>query len=636
MKSLFNLIIAIFIIISFVLNGCELLTKPNGTQTPPPNGNDLIISEVYTIPPDKYYAYSWIEVYNPTPRNISWIQVTQPATAFSVGDAGSIGYTTDNGVTWSGIPSAISENLFDVSFPLVDSGLAVGENGKIIRINRIGESFVSNDVSSINPDPAKKNLNSIVMLENSILGYMVGDSGLILRTSNRGNTWAQYQTTRLPYNLRAINFKVFILAWAVGDSGTILKSTVQRRWDSKPPPEAFPKANFRACTFINDTGWVVGENGAIAFTKTGGNIFVDQEVPVDVAHINFNDVFFGSALGISPDLDKYDLQEGWIVGDQGTILHTTDYGTTWTQIPTSIQEDLKYIHFTNRNEGWAIGANGTILQIVSFQQPNGGYAVFIPRITRLGGYTWNAGHFNPAMVTVASEYGIEMRAKRKEYFYDPTTRTTNYNVFVKVDTGYLYLNPSALAELGVEMTPMAPGSFYIIKNDSIRFENHTKVGPGDLNQANASITYYFDTTSSTGVRKVLWDLLSSGEIRLIRYDIEYDRASSRGGDFKKFKKNIIDVVRWGDFRVADSTIYANELSQVWPKGIVYGVDYTKAPYQGANPLYNNTPLGIVPEGYSISRYANDYGTVDENKINTIGSFFMSDKPLPGWFSQRSK
>jgi photosystem II stability/assembly factor-like uncharacterized protein len=630
MKSFFNILFTILIIASIAFNGCELLTKPNGpTNLPPSYGDDLIISEVYTVPPDKYYAYSWIELYNPTPRTINWLQTSQPATAFVVGDNGTIVVTTDNGRRWSTIPTTTLENLNSVSFALVDSGITVGDNGTIIQINKSGEGFISNDISSINPDPGKQNLNDIVLLENSILGYVVGDSGLILRTANRGNTWVPYQNTRVPYNLRSINFKVFTQAWAVGDSGTILKSIVQKRWDPKVPPDAFPKANFRACTFINDTGWVVGENGAIAFTKTGGNIFVDQQVPEGLEHTNFNDVFFGSALGLSPDLSRYQLQEGYVVGDGGVILRTTDYGTTWTQLPSPTQEDLYYIHFTDSTTGWAVGANGTIVNMQRFGEQFAMYSM-----TKIGNSTLRAGHFNPPMVTILSLYGLEMKAKRKEYFYDPTTRTTNFNVFVKVDTGYLYFDPQSLMEFGIEMKPMSPGSFYVINNDSVRFGNHTKVGPGTLNQVNASITYYFDSTTVDGVRRVLWDLLSSGELRLIRYDIEFDRSS--GGEFKKFEKKIIDVVRWGDFNVTDSTVYANELNQVWPKGFIGGMDYRKAPFPGADLLRGNTALGFIPEGYSISRYANDYGTADPSKINTSGSFYMAEQPLPGWFSQRKK
>ena len=60
-----------------ILSGCSL--DPGSTQTPPasPSGSDLVISEVYKISPEQYYAFSWIELYNPTDRVMKWYSRTQ-------------------------------------------------------------------------------------------------------------------------------------------------------------------------------------------------------------------------------------------------------------------------------------------------------------------------------------------------------------------------------------------------------------------------------------------------------------------------------------------------------------------------------------------------------------------------------
>lgn len=53
--------------------GCNLGNEPapdTGIQSP---GNDLVISEVFKISPDKYYAFCWIELFNPTEREMYWI-----------------------------------------------------------------------------------------------------------------------------------------------------------------------------------------------------------------------------------------------------------------------------------------------------------------------------------------------------------------------------------------------------------------------------------------------------------------------------------------------------------------------------------------------------------------------------------
>ena len=58
---------------------------------------------------------------------------------------------------------------------------------------------------------------------------------------------------------------------------------------------------------------------------------------------------------------------GWIAGDSGTILHTTDGGTTWIQQDTHADNEIADVFFLNRNQGWASSFNfntspyGTIL-----------------------------------------------------------------------------------------------------------------------------------------------------------------------------------------------------------------------------------------------------------------------------------
>ncbi|MCB9642825.1 MAG: hypothetical protein H6728_07075 [Myxococcales bacterium] len=52
----------------------------------------------------------------------------------------------------------------------------------------------------------------------------------------------------------------------------------------------------------------------------------------------------------------------WVVGDQGTILHSKDGGATWTRQASGVQVSLRSVAFINAKEGWIVGAGGTILQ----------------------------------------------------------------------------------------------------------------------------------------------------------------------------------------------------------------------------------------------------------------------------------
>ena len=53
---------------------------------------------------------------------------------------------------------------------------------------------------------------------------------------------------------------------------------------------------------------------------------------------------------------------GWAVGDYGTILKTTDGGTTWTFQSSGTTNYLGSVFFTDANNGTVVGSDGTILR----------------------------------------------------------------------------------------------------------------------------------------------------------------------------------------------------------------------------------------------------------------------------------
>ena len=56
-----------------------------------------------------------------------------------------------------------------------------------------------------------------------------------------------------------------------------------------------------------------------------------------------------------------DDQTGWIVGDTGTILKTTNGGTSWDPLPSGVSSHLRGVFFLDADQGYACGDAGTIL-----------------------------------------------------------------------------------------------------------------------------------------------------------------------------------------------------------------------------------------------------------------------------------
>ncbi|MEP7145374.1 MAG: YCF48-related protein, partial [bacterium] len=53
---------------------------------------------------------------------------------------------------------------------------------------------------------------------------------------------------------------------------------------------------------------------------------------------------------------------GWITGDAGYILRTTDGGNRWDSLISNTHSGLKSIQFINNDTGFAVGYNGLILR----------------------------------------------------------------------------------------------------------------------------------------------------------------------------------------------------------------------------------------------------------------------------------
>ena len=107
------------------------------------------------------------------------------------------------------------------------------------------------------------------------------------------------------------------------------------------------KIYLQAVHFVDaNTGWAVGDDGTILRTTDGGTNWSTQSSGTTVL---LRDVHFTGA------------SKGWAVGENGTILHTTDGGTNWSAQSSGTTQFLKGVHFTDASKGWAVGENGTIL-----------------------------------------------------------------------------------------------------------------------------------------------------------------------------------------------------------------------------------------------------------------------------------
>ena len=126
-----------------------------------------------------------------------------------------------------------------------------------------------------------------------------------------------------------------------------------------------------------NTGWIAGENGTILHTTDGGLLWQTQNVPTAV---DLESISFANA------------NQGWAVGDSGVILHTENGGITWSLQTSGLITDLKSVFFIDATTGWVAGSGGKLLKTTS------GGALWGPPTSRFFFIDFNTIFFTDASI----------------------------------------------------------------------------------------------------------------------------------------------------------------------------------------------------------------------------------------------
>jgi len=249
-------------------------------------------------------------------------------------DAG-IFATTDGGWSWEKRPIMIKSKPYFFFSPYTGwTGFNYTWNGgKNIEPKKIG--FTLDDFYDVD-------------LVNRETGWVVGEKGIIAKTTDGGNSW-NIQKSGTQYKLNSIFALNENTAWAVGLGGMILRTeNGGDNWYIAKYLLSEYKNVHRAVSFIDSQkGWVVGGNyyigGWILHTIDGGKSWIEQTPGV---------------IPILFDVTFVDENNGWAVTGGGTafdvgIYHTTNGGNLWISQTESRLRGLMAIHFINEDEGWA-------------------------------------------------------------------------------------------------------------------------------------------------------------------------------------------------------------------------------------------------------------------------------------------
>ena len=288
--------------------------------------------------------------------------------------------------------------FWDIHFADTLNGWAVGDSGVIISTSDGGLNW------SVQESNTKKMLNGITSL-NTNKALVVGDSGLILTTLDGGNTWVRKESGTT-YSLQKLSFIDLFMGWIIGSkfpsaptyhTTSILLHTFDggNKW-SKIGDTI--DGGFVDIQFINEKkGWIAGTDEFfdnftapwIFNTTAGGNTWNQQNLPFNVGplrSIYFVDSNYGWSVGLGMSLNNL-------------AYKTTNGGIDWLGVGWIEGDTLTFpfafsdIYFNNKSEGWVAGGKGIyhttnggtswLLQVASGLR--GGGAIHSPEI----GFAWS-------------------------------------------------------------------------------------------------------------------------------------------------------------------------------------------------------------------------------------------------------
>ena len=176
---------------------------------------------------------------------------------------------------------------------------------------------------------------------NSYTGYIVGENGEIIKTTNTGENWVTLNSGTTQ-NLRSVFFVNADTGWVVGTDDILITTNGGNTWTYQQ--SVITTMNDIDFSNVN-TGWVVGTVGRILHTTNGGTNW-EQQTSGTTEHFS--------------SVDFIDSAKGWTVGTNGSIYFTLNAGSNWLQQNSGTTQDLYSVDFINENTGWTVGYNGTI------------------------------------------------------------------------------------------------------------------------------------------------------------------------------------------------------------------------------------------------------------------------------------
>src|SRR6266481_6894681 len=248
---------------------------------------------------------------------------------------------------WSAVDSGTTSNLNGAYLLDSGTGFVVGDTGTILKSTDSGSTWAPLASGTTTT------LHSLYFFSPNE-GVAVGDKGMILRTTDGGVGW-QTVASGVTDALRSLSFSG-ATGICGGDSQTILYSTDSgASWQISQ--SGFFGGGFSGAQMLNASlGVVAGQNSIFQAlygnTTDGGASWSFLNFYFDGNEGGANDVFFF-------DLNTIGLVSGTIFDGRGALSRTPDGGLNWST--TLYDQPIEGLAFPIDFSGFAVGSGGRIV-----------------------------------------------------------------------------------------------------------------------------------------------------------------------------------------------------------------------------------------------------------------------------------
>lgn len=349
-----------------------------------------------TVWTNKYFGLEEYDLFS--------IAVTSSGKSWAVGGGGSIFYS-ETGEDWSQQYSGTSlynaDDIYNISFVDENIGFASGKrndfitgSGLVLKTTNGGNTWLTSMLEQESGEP-----NKALFFTDENNGWTAGYSTGIKHTTDGGATW----------NVQSlgIGFTVSSILFTDPQTGFVTGEGIHKTTDGGNTWSEKFSGNINSVFFTAPLiGWGIGDN--IVFTSDAGETWSEQ-TNTGGNSIYFINSFRGWAVGNGGTIRStedggitwtvqtsgttvnlssvhfIDEMNGWISGDGGAILFTSDGGTSWNAQNTGTTNAINKVYFSTRINGWAGGEAGILLKYDIVQPP------FISVISPNGGETLHSG-----------------------------------------------------------------------------------------------------------------------------------------------------------------------------------------------------------------------------------------------------